>query len=217
MKKQSSSLEIQSFIGGFDSNLSYLITDLSNQIHWVIDPAVPLKFMRNFIKYECSHIFITHSHFDHIIYLNEYCTAFPNSTIICHPSASINSEQCRINNVDDGDQVISGSIKIEVLYTPGHSPDSLCFKMRNEIFTGDTIFVGRTGRVISVGSNIHQLFDSVYNKILNLPASFVIYPGHDYGLQSKIALSDNIAISPLLRAKNESDFIKKMMEYESNR
>ncbi len=217
MTKQSGLYEIQTFEGGFDNNFTYLITDLLNQIHWIIDPAVPLKFVNKYIKYKCSHIFITHSHSDHIIFLNEYCAAFPRSIIVCHSSASINTKSCRVNHVEEGDQVISGELKIEVFHTPGHSYDSLCFKMRKEIFTGDTIFVGRTGRVISANSDIHQLYDSVYNKVLKIPPSTTIYPGHDYGHQPTISLNDNIKISPLLRAKSIAEFIEIMKDYESSR
>ena len=49
--------------------------------------------------------------------------------------------------------------------------------IENIIFTGDTIFVGRTGRIISTRSDINDLYDSVYKKILKLPQDTYIYPG----------------------------------------
>jgi len=61
------------------------------------------------------------------------------------------------------------------------------------------------------------LYKSIYHKVLNLPDKTIIYPGHDYGPRASISLKENISISPLLQAKNEEDFIKKMEEYELNR
>ena len=102
-------------------------------------------------------------------------------------------------------------------YTPGHFPDSVCYLMENIIFTGDTLFVGRTGRTISAKSSTNDLYHSVYDKILSLPSNTLIYPGHDYGEKPNISLADNIKISPLLQAKSEKDFIDRMAYYEANR
>ena len=102
-------------------------------------------------------------------------------------------------------------------YTPGHYPDSICYLLDDVLFTGDTLFVGRTGRTIDSKSDIKKLYQSVYNKILNLPSKTIIYPGHDYGPRASISLKENILISPLLQAEDEKDFIKKMKEYELKR
>ena len=93
----------------------------------------------------------------------------------------------------------------------------MCIRDRNIIFTGDTLFVGRTGRTISAKSSTNDLYHSVYDKILSLPSNTLIYPGHDYGEKPNISLADNIKISPLLQAKSEKDFIDRMAYYEANR
>jgi len=85
------------------------------------------------------------------------------------------------------------------------------------LFTGDTLFVGRTGRVISQRSDIKELYNSVYKRLLILSKDLRLYPGHDYGKQPSIKIKHNIKISPLLRAKNLKDFIKKMEQYELTR
>ena len=85
------------------------------------------------------------------------------------------------------------------------------------LFTGDTIFVGRTGRLISAKSDIEHLYHSVYQKILTMPKNTRIYPGHDYGDKGTITLEENVKISPLLQAKNFNDFKKRMEQYEKNR
>jgi Zn-dependent hydrolases, including glyoxylases len=119
--------------------------------------------------------------------------------------------------VNDKDRILLGKLNIDVIYTPGHFPDSVCYLMENIIFTGDTLFVGRTGRTISAKSSTNDLYHSVYDKILSLPSNTLIYPGHDYGEKPNISLADNIKISPLLQAKSEKDFIDRMAYYEANR
>ena len=108
-------------------------------------------------------------------------------------------------------------MKIKTIFTPGHYFDSICYLVENVIFTGDTIFIGRTGRTIGSKSNTSDLYNSIYKKILALSKDTYIYPGHDYGYKPSITLKENIKISRLLRAKDKSDFINRMTDYEKNR
>ena len=119
--------------------------------------------------------------------------------------------------VKHGDIVTVGQLSLEVLHTPGHYPDSVCYLLDEILFTGDTLFVGRTGRTVSSGSDTRQLYRSVYDKILDLPKNTIIYPGHDYGPKMTISIDENIAISPLLKAEDEDDFVQRMAEYEDER
>ena len=115
--------------------------------------------------------------------------------------------------------VTLGSELITCIYTPGHFPDSMCYwnKISKTLFTGDTMFVGRTGRTVDKKSNIKDLYDSIYNKILILPEITTIYPGHHYGYTKKITLKLNRDLSPFFQCKNEKDFIQVMENYENNR
>ena len=86
---------------------------------------------------------------------------------------------------------------ITAIHTPGHFPDSICFwnKKGSCVFTGDTMFVGRTGRTIGAKSNISNLYTSIYDKLLKLPPQTIIYSGHHYGFKKSITLSENIRLS----------------------
>ena len=122
-----------------------------------------------------------------------------------------------IKPIKNGDIVTVGQLSLEILYTPGHYNDSVCYLLDGILFTGDTLFVGRTGRTISKGSNTKDLYKSIYDIILNLPRETIIYPGHDYGPKMCISIGENISLSPLLQADDEDDFIKRMDDYEANR
>tara|TARA_B100000579_G_scaffold173595_1_gene141518 strand:- start:73 stop:654 length:582 start_codon:yes stop_codon:yes gene_type:complete len=182
----------------------------------IIDASIKLDKLKPFIKTNPFMILITHTHRDHIEYISNYVNAFPDIKIIGHP----NSESIFDNNfisIYNNATIKVGNLKIKSIYTPGHYFDSICYLIENVVFTGDTLFVGRTGRTVSIKSNVTELYKSVYKKLLKLPKDTYIYPGHDYGLKPSITIRENIKISELLQAKDESDFIKKMTNYENTR
>ena len=183
----------------------------------IIDPAIELENIKPFFKSSPSAIFVTHTHRDHIAYIDHYINNFPKINIVGHPQSKNNFDNNRFIPVSDGSKMKIGNLKIEAIFTPGHYFDSICYLVENVLFTGDTLFVGRTGRTISDGSDINDLYDSVYNKLFKLPGDTYIYPGHDYGKVPSIKIEENRKISDLLQAKDKFDFIDKMDKYEKNR
>jgi len=208
---------IRSAKGGYDDNFSYLITCLQTGFQCIIDPALPYDTFKPFIRNGLSAIFITHTHGDHISFLNEYLQMSPKTIVIAHHLGQKIVTSNQTHFVHGNENIKMGQLTFKIIFTPGHYPDSICLQLENVLFTGDTLFVGRTGRVISAGSNIQDLFQSVYQHILTLPPDTLIYPGHDYGNQPTITLEENILISSLLQAESEQDFILQMAQYENNR
>jgi len=78
----------------------------------------------------------------------------------------------------EGDILNIGSLTLEVIHTPGHSPGGICLKFPEGILTGDTLFCRGIGRTDLPGGSYPQLIDSVKNKLFTLEKSFPIYPGH---------------------------------------
>ena len=208
---------IRSFKGGYDDNFQYLLTCLQSRAQVSIDAALPLDTIRPFIDGAFVAMLITHTHGDHIAFIDEYLDAFPELLIIINECSAGRISALNVHPAMDGEQIQIGQLLIDVLHTPGHFPDSCCYKLENVIFTGDTLFVGRTGRTISQGSDNGELYHSVYSKLLTLPQDTLIYPGHDYGKSPTITIAKNIQISPLLQATNEQDFIERMAAFESSR
>jgi len=92
----------------------------------------------------------------------------------------------------DGDEIELGNTRIRVLYTPGHSPESVSLLVTDLkrgtdpwfVLTGDTLFVGAVGRPDLPGrarENAAQLYASVHDRLLTLPEDLEIYPGHFSG------------------------------------
>lgn len=94
---------------------------------------------------------------------------------------------------EDGEKLPIGQIQLEVLHTPGHTVESVCFLLHDEegklhsVFTGDTLFAGDVGRPDLLSGNLQKeelaamLFDSLQKKIKTLPDEVLVYPGHGAG------------------------------------
>ncbi|MFZ3121567.1 MAG: MBL fold metallo-hydrolase [Variovorax sp.] len=100
----------------------------------------------------------------------------------------------------NGQRMAAGNVLVDVLHTPGHTPDSVCLLVRDLrrgdepwfVLTGDTLFVGAVGRPDLGGREQEmaaQLHDSLHHKLLTLPADLEIYPGHQAGSACGVGLS----------------------------
>ena len=118
---------IKTFQGGFDKNLSYLIWCEKTKIAAIIDPAVeinPILEEINKNNLQLSKIFITHTHHDHIAFLDDFYYLFPNIQILVHSKLKGDYYNIQIEH----NQIITvGEELIICLYTPGHYYDSICF------------------------------------------------------------------------------------------
>ena len=85
--------------------------------------------------------------------------------------------------LDDGDTLEAGGLQLQVLYTPGHSPGSICLFLPRSgspgiVFTGDTLFAGGVGRTDFPGGSYEELIRSISSRLLAFPDETVVYPGH---------------------------------------
>ena len=208
---------IRSFLGGYDKNFTYLITCNRTGTQAIVDAAIDTNEITQFLRNDPVAILITHGHGDHTSFLDKYVQQYAGATILGHPDSKLKEEYPNFKKVDDAQEFIVGDMRFKCIHTPGHYFDSICYQISPVLFTGDTMFVGRTGRIKGKNSSIEDLYDSIYNKILKMPKSIKIYPGHDYGDRPNITLEENILNSPLLSAKSLDDFKKRMDDYEKNR
>ena len=90
----------------------------------------------------------------------------------------------------DGEELPLGEVQIRVLHTPGHSPGSLCFLVGNHLFTGDTLLAGGIGRELP-GSDLRLQMMSIGSKLLRLPVTTAVYPGHGPATSLEAELRSN--------------------------
>ncbi len=135
-----------------------------------------------------SYVVDTHLHADHYTG-GPTLAALANAEYAIHESSPIEFDAHRLH----GNEVLGiGNVSVQVLHTPGHTLDSICLlvsdRRRSEepwfLVTGDTLFVGAVGRPDLAGREREMagmLFDSLQQKVLNLPESMEIFPGHTAG------------------------------------
>ena len=82
---------------------------------------------------------------------------------------------------DSGDRVRVGEIEIEWLHTPGHTPGSSCFRVKDALIAGDTLFLQGCGRVDLPGGDPQEMRRTLSERLAKLPDEMVLYPGHAYG------------------------------------
>ncbi|MEO1054135.1 MAG: MBL fold metallo-hydrolase [Bacteroidota bacterium] len=137
-----------------------------------------------------KYIFETHFHAD-FVSGHVDLAAKTDAKIIYGPGAKTEYD---IHEAKDGERFTLGNVQIEVLHTPGHTPESSTYLLYDEegkahaIFSGDTLFIGDVGRPdLAVKSGLTEqdlaamLFDSLRNKIMVLPDEVIVYPAHGAG------------------------------------
>jgi glyoxylase-like metal-dependent hydrolase (beta-lactamase superfamily II) len=84
--------------------------------------------------------------------------------------------------LEEGRPIAAGTLKIETLYTPGHTPACVSFVIGDAVFTGDALFMPDygTGRCDFPSGSSKDLYHSVKNKLYKLPDHYRVYVGHDY-------------------------------------
>jgi len=135
-----------------------------------------------------THVIDTHVHADHRSGGPELARR-AGASYCLHESAEVTFP---FTPLRDADAIELGNTRVKVLHTPGHSPDSVCLVVTDLkrgsdpwfVLTGDTLFVGAVGRPDLPGrarENAAQLYESLHDKLLQLPENLEIYPGHFSG------------------------------------
>ena len=110
--------------------------------------------------------------------------------------------------VDDGEMLIVGKLRLQVLHTPGHTSDSMCLVARDRVFTGDTLLIGATGRTDLPTGDPEQLYDSLFAHVLRLDPALKVYPAHDYKGRSHSTIGEEIASNPRLKKQDRGAFVE---------
>ena len=190
-------------------NFSYIIADDLTRKAAVVDPSYNAGVISSVIKAEnlkLVYIIDTHGHSDHTAGNQELRSIF-GAKIAAHKQSRVNADI----KVDEGEIISIGSISIKVIYTPGHTPDSICLLVDNQkLLTGDTLFVGECGRTDLPGGNSKSLYNSLFNKIAKLDNSIEVYPGHDYGSKSFSTIEEEKRENYTLKPRSLAEFIEFM-------
>ena len=111
--------------------------------------------------------------------------------------------------VDNHDTVAIGRLTLTFMHTPGHTPGSQCFLIKDRLISGDTLFIGSCGRTDLPGSDPSQMYDSLAHRLGALPESTVLFPGHNYGGPSS-TIGDEKRRNPFMQFTSLGQFLRAM-------
>ena len=176
----------------------YLISD-DDRNGIIVDPAHIDKELMELIAYTCNDIIavlITHKHQSHTAGLGTLMKIY--TPVIYAYESNVNG----FNTVrfHDGETKRIGTLSVKALHVPGHSLDSLAYLIDAALFTGDTLY---SGSVASTDSFVERalLMRSLEKKIMTLPPSTLLYPGH--GTLSKLGI-EQMLNQDLLQFESET-------------
>jgi len=183
-------------VGTFDVTCVVLWADPAQA--WVVDPGSDASRIRNCLrnnKLQVAQYVCTHGHIDHVAALDELLITDPASVWMHADDAkwaflALNRlppaypEAPRLpaslqTNLTDGGVLARGGIEARTIFTPGHTPGSICLHIEQEklLLTGDTLFAGSIGRTDLPGGDSRQITRSLA-KLLALPENTRVIPGH---------------------------------------
>jgi glyoxylase-like metal-dependent hydrolase (beta-lactamase superfamily II) len=176
-------MNIKCFRVGYLSTNCYILSCEKTKAAAIIDPGFESEKeaepIFEYIKQNSlviKYIINTHGHPDHISG-NITMKAATGASILIHENHKGHANADK--KLREGDVIHIGNFNLVVLHTPGHTKSSISLLGDNVIFTGDTLFAGSIGRTDFPGGSFKEIIQSIKTKILPLPDSFKVYPGHE--------------------------------------
>lgn len=154
----------------------YLVGNESGGDALLVDPAEFTENLLNFIEsngYYVRAVLITHNHIHHVRGLSTLLRIYDARVF----SSNTEVRDIRCTVLHDGDVIDLCGMRVEALSVPGHSSDSIVYKVDKLLFTGDTLEAGMIGHTLSRYGNA-LLREGIERRILSQSEDCLILPGH---------------------------------------
>ncbi len=187
-------------------NFTYLVADREGGAGVVIDPSYGLEPLFEVIdrrRVQVRYVLNTHRHTDHVVG-NDEVVARTGAKVAAHRAVPFPTDL----PLDDGSVVEAGGLRVVVLHTPGHTPDSVLYRFDGQLATGDTLFVGECGRTDLEGGDPSALYDSLLGRFVQLDEALVVLPGHDYGVTPTSTVGREKRENPTLQPRSREEFVR---------
>src|ERR1700723_2513009 len=148
----------------------------------------------------------THTHADHFSATRQLADQL-DAPVVMHRASPAPFIDLRL---EGGDLLVVGKLRLQSIYTPGHTADSMCLSVADRVFTGDTLLIGATGRTDLPSGDAGCLYDSLFGSLLKLDPALMVFPAHEYKGRSHTTLGDEIAGNPRLQKNDRGAFIEMM-------
>jgi glyoxylase-like metal-dependent hydrolase (beta-lactamase superfamily II) len=200
---------LRTLIDAETSTYTYLLADLASGSAALIDPVRErverdLKLIDELglvLRYALD----THTHADHVTgvgLLREHTG--------CTTVVSARGPEAADLRLRGGAKLQLGALEIELIDTPGHTDDSVSYRVGDELFTGDALLVRGNGRTDFQNGDAGALYDSITQRIFTLPDHTRIWPAHDYRGHTVSTVGEEKRCNPRLLGKTREQFIALM-------
>src|SRR5271165_2896930 len=192
------------------STYSYLLASRRGGEALIIDPVLDkvdryLKLMEE-LDLKLMKAVDTHLHADHITGLGALRDRTRCITVMGeHSRADVVSMR-----VAEGDRIEIEGLRLDVLYTPGHTDDSYSFLWADRVFTGDTLLIRGTGRTDFQNGDPRMQYESLFGRLLKLPDETLVFPAHDYKGDTVSTIGEERAYNPRLQVKSVDEYVELM-------
>jgi hydroxyacylglutathione hydrolase len=198
-------------------NFIYLIGDKATRTCAVVDPAWDAEVIlaeAAKLDVRITDVLCTHSHFDHV---NRVDALVEKLDVPVHmldeeiDFSGFTSENLERHRAGDA-LTIGKHAAVTFVHTPGHTPGSTTYRIRDGVVTGDTMFVQGCGRCDFVGGDPEVMYDTLKRLVEGLPRDTRMYPGHNYGPVTVSTLDEELRENPYLQHQTVVDFVAHRME-----
>ena len=195
-------------------NFTYIVGSRSTREVVIVDPAWDIQMLLNHIQerdYELTGALVTHYHPDHCggsfgghnvdgvaqLLENKPVKVYTHKIEADGLKKVTGLSDTDLVKVSSGDKLDVGQIEIEFLHTPG----SQCFRIKNTLVSGDTLFINGCGRVDLPGSDSAEMYRSL-QKLAELPDATLLLPGHNYGHVPNATMAETKQHNAYLRVQD---------------
>ncbi len=192
------------------STYTYLIASAKGREAVIIDPVLEnvdeyIQLLKE-LDLKLVKVIDTHIHADHVTGASMLKQA-TNCTTLMGEHTPADAVEIKVK---DNELIKIDSLKIQSLYTPGHTSDSYSFLLDNYLFSGDTLLINGTGRTDFQNGSSKDAYNSLFNNILKLPEETIVYPGHDYNGKFSSTIGNEKKFNPRLQVKSVDEYVEIM-------
>jgi sulfur dioxygenase len=199
------------FFDPLSSTYTYLLASIAGGEALIIDPVKAqthhyLMAIRE-LDLRLVRAIDTHTHADHITGLGELRDQTGCVTIM----GEYTKAECVSEHVKEGELIAVDGLRLQALYTPGHTDESFSFVLDpaqpKAVFTCDVLLIRGTGRTDFQGGDPRKSWDSIVNKLFKLPDETTVYPAHDYKGWNASSIGEEKRHNPRLAGRSEAEYV----------
>ncbi|MBT8491577.1 MAG: MBL fold metallo-hydrolase [Deltaproteobacteria bacterium] len=203
-------------LGPWD-NFIYFIGDKATREVAVVDPAWhagSILAVANELDVKITDVLCTHSHFDHVDMVDPVVEATDARVHMLGEEIDFSGfKSGNLQRHSPGDTLTLGKhCEVTFMHTPGHTPGSTSYRLRDAIVSGDTLFINGCGRCDFVGGDPETMYRTLHQLVDKLPSDTMVFPGHNYGPTPTATIESQSADNPFILKPTLEAFIAHRME-----